>query len=66
MIQHPESMRKAQKELDSVVGTSRLPTFEDRPNLPFIEAIWAECLRWGCPVPLGRRLMFQVFIAPRN
>lgn len=59
MIQHPESMRKAQKELDSVVGTSRLPTFEDRPNLPFIEAIWAECLRWGCPVPLGlpHRLM---------
>lgn len=35
MMLHPETQRKAQQELDSVVGTDRLPTFEDRERLPY-------------------------------
>lgn len=53
MIQHPEILAKAQKEIDAVVGTSRLPTFSDRPNLPYINAIVLETLRIASPVPLG-------------
>lgn len=53
MAQHPEILTKAQKEIDSVVGNSRLPTFEDRPHLPYVDAIVKECLRISSPVPLG-------------
>jgi len=53
MIKHPEVLRKAQEEIDSVVGNSRLPTFSDRPSLPYVEAMLTETLRWGCPVPLS-------------
>lgn len=59
MITHPAVFKKAQHELDTVVGTDRLPTFDDRPNLPYLECIVSEVLRWGVPVPLGlpHRLM---------
>ncbi|KAI0717422.1 cytochrome P450 [Cerioporus squamosus] len=39
MLQHPEIMHKAQKEIDTVIGTSRLPTLSDRPNLPYVDAV---------------------------
>lgn len=54
MIQHPEILQKAQKELDSVVGNSRLPTFSDRANLPYVNAVVNETLRLSSPVPLGQ------------
>ncbi|KAF9652712.1 cytochrome P450 [Thelephora ganbajun] len=59
MIEHPEAMKKAQKEIDSVVGNDRLPTFADRENLPYLEALFNECLRYGVGVPLSlpHRLM---------
>ncbi|KJA22841.1 hypothetical protein HYPSUDRAFT_66808 [Hypholoma sublateritium FD-334 SS-4] len=50
---HPEVQIRAQKELDSVIGTDRLPGFDDRPYLPFIEAIYREVLRWRPPTMLG-------------
>ena len=56
MIKHPEVLRKAQEEVDSVVGHSRLPTFDDRPLLPYIEAMLTETMRWGCPIPLSTLL----------
>ncbi|KAI1385914.1 putative cytochrome P450 [Hypoxylon trugodes] len=43
---------KAQKLLDEVVGKGRLPTFEDRPKLAYIDAIASETLRWR-PVVVG-------------
>ncbi|KAJ6559765.1 cytochrome P450 [Mycena capillaripes] len=54
MILHPEYQVKAQKEIDSVVGDQRLPDFEDRGNLPLVECILQESLRWKSGVPLGR------------
>ncbi|KAJ7726908.1 cytochrome P450 [Mycena metata] len=51
MLLYPEAHDKAQAELDSVVGTHRLPTFSDRENLPYIEALMKELLRWH---PVGR------------
>ena len=39
MTLHPEVQKKAQKELDAVVGNGRLPTFNDRPYLPYINCI---------------------------
>ncbi|KAF5005058.1 hypothetical protein FDECE_8474 [Fusarium decemcellulare] len=43
---------KAEALLDEVVGRDRLPTFEDRPKLAYIDAIANETLRWR-PVVVG-------------
>ncbi|KAK4677605.1 hypothetical protein QC764_300240 [Podospora pseudoanserina] len=44
---------KAQAELDDVVGRDRMPTFDDLPNLPYINAIVSETLRWRPIAVLG-------------
>jgi len=53
MTLYPEVARKAQAELDMVIGADRLPTFADRPHLPYIEALVKEVLRWNVVTPLG-------------
>ncbi|KAF9016298.1 cytochrome P450 [Hymenopellis radicata] len=50
---HPEIQAKAQAEIDLVVGKSRLPNFEDRPHLPYVEAMLLETLRWNPALPMG-------------
>ncbi|KAJ7648206.1 cytochrome P450 [Mycena polygramma] len=53
MTLHPKCQAKAQKEIDSVVGELRLPDFDDRKSLPFVECILQEIFRWNPGVPLG-------------
>src|SRR5579863_9913994 len=53
MISHPDIQKRAQDELDVVVGRSRPPTFADAPNLPYIQAMVKETLRWRAALPLG-------------
>ncbi|EKM56473.1 uncharacterized protein PHACADRAFT_253615, partial [Phanerochaete carnosa HHB-10118-sp] len=53
MILFPHVQRRAQAEIDSVIGTDRLPSFEDRPNLPYVEGVFKEVLRWHPIGPLG-------------
>ncbi|KAF9461370.1 cytochrome P450 [Collybia nuda] len=53
IILHPESQRRAQEEIDAVIGSDRLPDFSDRESLPFIECILQETLRWNPAVPFG-------------
>lgn len=48
----PEKQRKAQEEIDRVIGPDRLPTFGDQDSLPYIDAIFRETLRWLPPSPL--------------
>ena len=50
---NPELQEKARDEIDAVVGRERLPTFEDRPRLPFIDAMCKEVLRWRPVLPIG-------------
>ncbi|KAF7372783.1 Cytochrome P450 2B11 [Mycena sanguinolenta] len=45
-ILYPEWITRAQSEIDAIVGEDRLPSFKDRPHLPFVEAIVRETLRW--------------------
>ena len=54
MALYPEVQKKAQAEIDAVVGPNRLPDFHDRPSLPFINAVLKESSRWNLVVPLGR------------
>ena len=53
MIAFPEVQRRAQEELDAVVGRGRLPTFADAPCLPYVCAIVKEILRWRPSLPIG-------------
>ncbi|KAF9445054.1 cytochrome P450 [Macrolepiota fuliginosa MF-IS2] len=53
MLICPDVQRRAQQELDSVVGTDRLPDFSDKPNLPYLSAIIKEVLRWNPATPMG-------------
>ncbi|KAJ7915145.1 cytochrome P450 [Mycena leptocephala] len=59
MVLHPECQVKAQEELDRVLGGARLPEFEDRSSLPYVECVYHEIFRWAPGVPLGvpHRLM---------
>ncbi|KAK0727740.1 cytochrome P450 [Lasiosphaeria miniovina] len=45
--------RKAQEEIDRVVGGDRLPTFDDIPNLPYLNLILQETYRMNPLSPLG-------------
>ncbi|KAF4954397.1 hypothetical protein FSARC_12140 [Fusarium sarcochroum] len=49
----PEAKNAAQEEIDRVIGNIRLPTSMDRPNLPYIEAVVKEVLRWHPVAPMG-------------
>ncbi|KAG1855551.1 cytochrome P450 [Suillus subluteus] len=53
MVLYPDVQRRAQAEIDSVIGRDRLPTFEDRTSLPYIESILRETFRWHPILPLG-------------
>lgn len=50
---YPHIQRKAQEELDRVVGRNRLPTIDDEPNLPYCHAIIKEVERCHNPFWLG-------------
>ena len=53
MAMYPDVQRKAQDELDNVVGPDRLPRNDDRGALPYIEAMVRETFRWQPVFPLG-------------
>ncbi|KAI0133712.1 cytochrome P450 [Xylariales sp. AK1849] len=52
-VTHPDAVRSAQKELDTVVGPDRSPTFADQPELPYVSALVKEVLRWRPVAVLG-------------
>ena len=53
LVLFPQVQRRAQAELDLVIGRDRLPTFDDRPRLPYIEALCKELMRWFMVAPIG-------------
>lgn len=53
MVCYPEIQKKAQEELDRVVGHGQLPEFGDRESLPYLSAIIKEIYRWRPTVPAG-------------
>ncbi|KAE9398795.1 cytochrome P450 [Gymnopus androsaceus JB14] len=53
MAMFPEVQNRAQAELNSVVGQDRLPSFEDRDRLPYVEAVCKEVMRYHAVAPNG-------------
>ncbi|KAJ7660077.1 cytochrome P450 [Mycena rosella] len=48
----PETQRKVQEQLDNVVGSGKLPTFQDEAELVQVTAFYLESFRWR-PVSAG-------------
>ncbi|KAK0200298.1 cytochrome P450 [Desarmillaria ectypa] len=53
MLANPEAQRKAQEEIDVVLGLGVLPRFADEDSLPFVSAVVKEVLRWKNVTPMG-------------
>ena len=53
MILNPKAMKKAQEELDRVVGKGELPDFSHKDNLPYVDALVKELLQWSPPLPIA-------------
>ncbi|KAK0117664.1 hypothetical protein ONS95_011993 [Cadophora gregata] len=52
-VTHPRIQEAAQAEIDKVIGKHRSPTFADQANLPYIDAIIKEILRWRPSAAFG-------------
>lgn len=44
MVAYPETQKRAQEEIDRVVGRDRLPSFDDFENMPYVRAMVCNCL----------------------
>ncbi|KAB5591581.1 Cytochrome P450 family protein [Ceratobasidium theobromae] len=53
MLLFPDCQAKAQEEIDRVIGTERLPTFDDRDRLPYVNNLISEVMRWQPVTPLA-------------
>ena len=52
MVKYPDIQRKAQAEIDEVVGRDQLPDFSHQESLPYVNAVMKECSRWHTVVPM--------------
>lgn len=52
MSAFPDVQRKAQREIDSIVGNDRLVSYDDQDSLPYLQALCREVLRFRPVLPL--------------
>ncbi|XP_039591017.1 cytochrome P450 2J6-like isoform X1 [Polypterus senegalus] len=53
MAKYPHIQQKVQEEIDQVIGPSRVPSMEDRINMPYTYAVIHEVQRAGNVVPVS-------------
>jgi cytochrome P450 len=53
MSKWPDILRKAQSEVDSIVGEDRTPVWEDYARLPYVAMTVKEAMRWRPVLPLA-------------
>ncbi|KAG1850693.1 cytochrome P450 [Suillus subluteus] len=53
LMLNPDIQKEAQHVLDAVLCGQRLPSLEDRPKFPYVDAILRETLRWNPVAPLA-------------
>jgi len=46
MLHYPDVYRKAQEEIDRIIGREWLPNLTDRGSLPYLEALVMELYRY--------------------
>ena len=62
MALYPDVQKKAQAEIDTVVGSNRLPNFHDRPSLPYINAVVKESSRWNLVLPFVTSIIVNIIL----
>ncbi|KIJ31579.1 hypothetical protein M422DRAFT_185734 [Sphaerobolus stellatus SS14] len=53
MVLYPDVQKKAQREIDALLGFQRLPDVGDMDALPYVMAVCKETLRWHALLPVG-------------
>lgn len=53
MTKWPDLQRRAQEQIDSVIGEDRSPTWADYDKLPYVATCVKETMRWRSVAPLG-------------
>jgi cytochrome P450 len=53
---YPDVQRRAQEEVDRVIGAERLPGLADRDKLEYIDAVVKEVHRWNIVGPIGMQI----------
>ncbi|XP_072015541.1 cytochrome P450 2A10-like isoform X1 [Amphiura filiformis] len=72
LVRYPQVQDRIHREVDMVVGRSRLPKLADKQNLPYTQAVIAELHRIISLVPLslfhvaGDTTTFRGYTIPRN
>ncbi|KIJ70502.1 hypothetical protein HYDPIDRAFT_78129 [Hydnomerulius pinastri MD-312] len=71
MTLYPEVQRKAQAEIDTVVGQDRLPTASECTQLRYINAMALELSRWFCVAPLAAHattedISYEGYLIPKG
>ncbi|TFK91176.1 cytochrome P450 [Polyporus arcularius HHB13444] len=72
MLHYPDVMRKAQAEIDKVVGFSRIPEYDDMESLPYVNALMKEVARWrpvartGFPHQLTKDDTYNGYFLPKG
>ena len=65
MVLYPDAQKRAQEEIDSILGHGHFPHFGDADALPYLKVMLYELLRWACPAPLGQNPCY-IYLAIRS
>lgn len=72
LLKYPEVTAKAQEEIERVIGRHRVPSMQDRSNMPYMDALVHEIQRFIDLVPLSlphavtRDIKFRNYIIPKG
>ncbi|XP_056410075.1 cytochrome P450 2C20-like isoform X2 [Hyla sarda] len=72
MIQYPHIQEMIQKEIDTVIGPTRLPGISDRSQMPYTNAVLHEIMRYIDVVPMAlphqvsEDTFFRGFMIPKG
>jgi cytochrome P450 len=61
VVLYPDVLKKLHAEIDSVVGSGRLPNLQDRTSLPYVNACIKEAMRWRVALPVSAYILIFIW-----